>query len=186
MKILIVHQYFLGKDDAGGSRWNQFAKYWAEAGHEITILAGMVHYTQGRSRRSTRASSSFASRNARCDGLPLPCQRVVQQELPRAGLGVSELRYQLDVRWPVQSRSAGRDPGDQSAADGRQDDELAEILASVPRRVRSARPMARKCHRYRGHPARPAGQHALSTGAQGLPPRGLDQRAHSRLRRDAD
>ncbi|MHB0956090.1 MAG: glycosyltransferase family 4 protein [Pirellulaceae bacterium] len=47
MKILIVHQYFLGKDDAGGSRWNQFAKYWADAGHEITILAGTVHYNSG-------------------------------------------------------------------------------------------------------------------------------------------
>lgn len=47
MKILVVHQYFLGKDDAGGSRWNQFARYWAEAGHEVTILAGMVHYTKG-------------------------------------------------------------------------------------------------------------------------------------------
>ena len=47
MKILIVHQYFLGKTDAGGSRWNQFAKYFAQAGHEVTILAGMVHYAKG-------------------------------------------------------------------------------------------------------------------------------------------
>jgi glycosyltransferase involved in cell wall biosynthesis len=47
MKILVVHQYFLGKEDAGGSRWNQFARYWAEAGHEVTILAGMVHYAKG-------------------------------------------------------------------------------------------------------------------------------------------
>ena len=47
MKILIVHQYFLGKGDAGGSRWNQFAKYWADAGHEVTVLAGMVHYAKG-------------------------------------------------------------------------------------------------------------------------------------------
>jgi glycosyltransferase involved in cell wall biosynthesis len=47
MRILIVHQYFLGKEDAGGSRFNQFARYWAEAGHEVTILAGMVHYAKG-------------------------------------------------------------------------------------------------------------------------------------------
>jgi glycosyltransferase involved in cell wall biosynthesis len=47
MKILLVHQYFLGKDDAGGSRWNQFAKYFSRAGHEVTILAGMVHYAKG-------------------------------------------------------------------------------------------------------------------------------------------
>ncbi len=48
MHILIVHQYFLGKNDAGGSRWNQFAKYWAESGHQITVLAGTVHYATGK------------------------------------------------------------------------------------------------------------------------------------------
>ncbi len=48
MRILVVHQYFLGKNDAGGSRWNQFAKYWAQAGHKITVLAGTVHYATGR------------------------------------------------------------------------------------------------------------------------------------------
>jgi len=47
MHILVVHQYFLGKKDAGGSRWNQFAKYWAQAGYKITVLAGMVHYATG-------------------------------------------------------------------------------------------------------------------------------------------
>ena len=47
MRILVVHQYFLGKKDAGGSRWNQFAKYWARAGHKITVLAGTVHYATG-------------------------------------------------------------------------------------------------------------------------------------------
>ncbi len=47
MHILVVHQYFLGKNDAGGSRWNQFAKYWAQKGHKITVLAGMVHYATG-------------------------------------------------------------------------------------------------------------------------------------------
>ena len=48
MRVLVVHQYFLGKDDAGGSRWNEFARYWAQAGHEVTVLAGMVHYATGR------------------------------------------------------------------------------------------------------------------------------------------
>lgn len=48
MKILIVHQYFLGKNAAGGARWNQMAKFWAEAGHEVTVLAGMVDYNTGK------------------------------------------------------------------------------------------------------------------------------------------
>lgn len=47
MKILVLHQYFLGKDDPGGSRFNQFVKYWEEEGHEITVVAGTVHYATG-------------------------------------------------------------------------------------------------------------------------------------------
>ena len=47
MKILVLHQYFLGKDDPGGSRFNQFVKYWEEMGHEITVVAGTVHYSTG-------------------------------------------------------------------------------------------------------------------------------------------
>ena len=48
MKILIIHQYFLDKGQGGGSRFNQFAKFWAETGHEVTVIAGMVHYATGK------------------------------------------------------------------------------------------------------------------------------------------
>jgi glycosyltransferase involved in cell wall biosynthesis len=48
MKILIIHQYFLEQNGAGGSRFNQFVKYWAEAGHKITIVAGTVDYATGK------------------------------------------------------------------------------------------------------------------------------------------
>ncbi|WP_404466670.1 glycosyltransferase family 4 protein [Planococcus rifietoensis] len=47
MKILVLHQYFLGKNDPGGSRFNQFVKYWEQQGHEITVVAGTVHYATG-------------------------------------------------------------------------------------------------------------------------------------------
>lgn len=43
MKILLLHQYFLELDDAGGSRWNEMAKTWTDAGHEVTVIAGMMH-----------------------------------------------------------------------------------------------------------------------------------------------
>lgn len=43
MKILLLHQYYLEEDDAGGSRWNEITKSWVEEGHEITVLAGMMH-----------------------------------------------------------------------------------------------------------------------------------------------
>ena len=51
MRILLVHQYFLEDDDGGGSRWNEISRIWHEAGHEITVLAGMVHYMGGQSDR---------------------------------------------------------------------------------------------------------------------------------------
>lgn len=47
MKILLIHQYFLEKGDGGGSRFNEMTQIWASQGHEITVLAGMVHYATG-------------------------------------------------------------------------------------------------------------------------------------------
>lgn len=44
MKILLIHQNFLETDDSGGSRFNEMTRNWAELGHEITVLAGMIHY----------------------------------------------------------------------------------------------------------------------------------------------
>jgi len=47
MNILLIHQYFLEDDDAGGSRFNEMVKLWEAKGHKVTVLAGMVHYTKG-------------------------------------------------------------------------------------------------------------------------------------------
>jgi glycosyltransferase involved in cell wall biosynthesis len=44
MKILLLHQYFLEDNDAGGSRWNEMTRMWNDSGHEITVVAGMIHY----------------------------------------------------------------------------------------------------------------------------------------------
>jgi len=43
MRVLLLHQYFLEEDDAGGSRWNEMTKTWIGKGHEVTVLAGMIH-----------------------------------------------------------------------------------------------------------------------------------------------
>lgn len=48
MKILLIHQYFLEKNDGGGSRFNEMTKAWAAQGHEVTVLSGMVHYATGK------------------------------------------------------------------------------------------------------------------------------------------
>ncbi len=48
MRILLVHQYFLEKNDGGGSRFNEMVKRWTDMGHEVVVLAGMVHYNTGK------------------------------------------------------------------------------------------------------------------------------------------
>jgi glycosyltransferase involved in cell wall biosynthesis len=46
MKILLIHQYFLEQDDPGGSRFNEMTAVWTQAGHEVTVIAGMMHYAK--------------------------------------------------------------------------------------------------------------------------------------------
>lgn len=50
MHILLIHQYFLERDDPGGSRFNEMTKTWVAEGHEVTVISGMVHYTTGKKR----------------------------------------------------------------------------------------------------------------------------------------
>lgn len=47
MHILLIHQYYQEKEDPGGLRWNAMTKLWADAGHQVTVIAGMTHYTSG-------------------------------------------------------------------------------------------------------------------------------------------
>jgi len=58
MRILLIHQYFLEKDDPGGSRFNEITKKWSEMGHEITVLTGMMHYN-GLTKRSEYKGKFF-------------------------------------------------------------------------------------------------------------------------------
>ncbi|NVK04802.1 MAG: glycosyltransferase family 4 protein [Flavobacteriia bacterium] len=57
MKILLIHQYFLEKDDPGGSRFNEMTKSWVEAGHEVVVLAGTVNYITGKVPEQYRGKS---------------------------------------------------------------------------------------------------------------------------------
>lgn len=57
MRILLIHQYFLEKGEGGGSRFNEMTKIWSQQGHEIIVLAGMVHYSTGK--KSKKYSGKF-------------------------------------------------------------------------------------------------------------------------------
>jgi len=49
MRIILFHQYFLGKDDPGGSRWNQLTKYLTKNNDFIIdVMAGNIHYATGK------------------------------------------------------------------------------------------------------------------------------------------
>ncbi len=50
MRLLLIHQYFLEQDNSGGSRFNEMTRLWSEQGHEITVLAGMIHYSESEKR----------------------------------------------------------------------------------------------------------------------------------------
>ena len=47
MKILVVHQYFLMPGMPGASRFNQLTRMWAQAGHDVTVIAGNLDYQSG-------------------------------------------------------------------------------------------------------------------------------------------
>lgn len=48
MKILIISQYYLMSNQAGGSRFNEMARFWAEQGHDVAVIAGTVDYSTGK------------------------------------------------------------------------------------------------------------------------------------------
>lgn len=63
MRILLIHQYFLEKGDGGGSRFNEMTQVWAELGHEITVLSGMVHYNTGKKPKRFKGKFIFEDLN---------------------------------------------------------------------------------------------------------------------------
>jgi glycosyltransferase involved in cell wall biosynthesis len=54
VKILVLHQFYLAPGDPGGSRFNELAKLWAHAGHDVTVIAGNLNYATGLRTEGTR------------------------------------------------------------------------------------------------------------------------------------
>src|SRR5262245_53458970 len=54
MKILVIHQYYLAASDPGGSRFNELARLWTDAGHTVTVVAGAVNYATGQTAPNTK------------------------------------------------------------------------------------------------------------------------------------
>ncbi len=62
MHILLIHQYFLEEDDGGGSRFNEMSKYWRDLGHDVTVVAGMMH-ANGSEKRAEYKGRWFMLKN---------------------------------------------------------------------------------------------------------------------------
>jgi glycosyltransferase involved in cell wall biosynthesis len=63
MRILLIHQAYLEKNDGGGSRWNEMTKMWGEMGNNITVLAGMSHYNTGKKNSKYKGKYIFDDKN---------------------------------------------------------------------------------------------------------------------------
>jgi len=48
MNILLIHQYYLTKNAAGGTRFNEMVKDWANKENNITVIGGMVNAKSGK------------------------------------------------------------------------------------------------------------------------------------------
>jgi len=47
MHLLLIHPFYLPPGEAGGARWNELVRIWTAQGHQLTVLAGTVHYGRG-------------------------------------------------------------------------------------------------------------------------------------------
>ncbi len=54
MRIALVHQYYLEPGEPGISRFNEMARVWVAAGHDVTVIAGNVSLSTGQTHPETR------------------------------------------------------------------------------------------------------------------------------------
>ena len=61
MHILLIHQSFVALDEPGGTRHHELARYLAEHGHQVTIIASRVSYLTGTTRANTSQTNNQPS-----------------------------------------------------------------------------------------------------------------------------
>jgi len=57
--ILLIHQAFVGLEEAGGTRHYEFAQHLAERGHKVTVIASPVSYLTGQNTSSKGTSGQI-------------------------------------------------------------------------------------------------------------------------------
>jgi glycosyltransferase involved in cell wall biosynthesis len=69
MRILLIHQMFLEEDDPGGSRFNEMTRIWTNMGHQVTVLAGMMHYVSAAKRPEYKGKLFFSRKQGEVEVL---------------------------------------------------------------------------------------------------------------------
>ncbi len=59
LHILLVHQAFVALDEAGGTRHYEFARYLAQHGHRVTVIASQTSYLTGADANKDIETSAF-------------------------------------------------------------------------------------------------------------------------------
>jgi len=63
MRILLLHQYFLEKNQGGGTRFNEMTQIWSSQGHKVSVLSGMVHFATGKKPMKYKGKHFFKDDN---------------------------------------------------------------------------------------------------------------------------
>lgn len=62
MKILLIHQVFMSRSEAGGTRHIELSRYLARRGHSVTVIASSVSYLTGK-------AAPAGTRNEKSEGI---------------------------------------------------------------------------------------------------------------------
>ena len=62
MHVLLIHQAFAALDDPGGTRHHELARYLAETGHQVSIIASPVSYLTGRRQKPEKMTVDASGR----------------------------------------------------------------------------------------------------------------------------
>lgn len=98
MRVLILHQYYLGPGQAGGARFNVIAQAWAKQ-HQVCVIADQRHYLT-----AAHEPAPSASWCERADDGPVQLWRVSQ---PMPGLEAIAQRLGLKGRFISRAQAFG-------------------------------------------------------------------------------
>ena len=62
MHILLIHQAFAALNEPGGTRHHEFARFLAERGHQISIIASPVSYLTGKNTINKQVETEMEGR----------------------------------------------------------------------------------------------------------------------------